>query len=712
MRRVVQAGLATCLMSSVQAVLAEDAPEGPDFLDEVLIEATASGKVDTYLSQAVTALKGSADLRDVPQAVTVVTRQLIDDQALRGLADAMRHVPGIGVAQGEGNREALVFRGSTSTADFLVDGLRDDVQYYRDLYNIAQIEALKGPNGLAFGRGGGGGMVNRATKQAGSTLREVSLQAASWQGWRASADIGQAQADHTPAWRLNGVWEDAGSYRQDVLLRRHGIAPALAYEPGEATRLTLQGEYFHDERTADRGVSAYNGRPLDTDPGLFFGDPQRSPTWATVQSLSASASHAFSAGLRLRNSTRLAHYDKFYQNLYPGAVNAAGTQVTLSAYNHATTRDSLLNQTDIAWHWIVGAVDHDLSAGLELGRQATDTLRLTGYFTGVSPNTTSVSVPVTAPRTSAAVSYRAAASDANNHSVATTTALYLQDRMHLGARWELVLGARVERFDVDFTDRRGTGLQLATRDTLVSPSAALVWKPLPTLSAYASTGSSRQPRAGEQFASLTSANAALAPESFNNRELGVKWDVTPVLQATLAAYHLQRRNVAITDPANPTLLVLTDGQRVQGLEASLSGTLLPGWRVMAAAAWQDGKLASDQSAVLRAGARLASLPPLTASVWNRFDLGPQWGLGLGLVWRDAQLAAVENLATPAANVVLPGFLRVDSGLYYNPMPRLRLQLNIENLLDRRYFASAHSSTNITPGAPRSARLSVTMNWQD
>lgn len=709
MRRVVKAGWAACLISPVQFVFADEAPEAPDFLDEVLIEATASGKSDSYLSQAVTVLKGSAELRDVPQAVTVVTRQLIDDQALRSLGEAMRHVPGIGVAQGEGNREALVFRGSTSTADFLVDGLRDDVQYYRDLYNIAQVEALKGPNGLAFGRGGGGGVVNRATKQAGGTLREVNLQAASWQGWRASADIGQAQADHTPAWRLNGVWEDAGSYRQDVVLRRHGIAPALAYEPSDATRLTLQGEYFHDERTADRGVSARNGRPLDTDPGLFFGDPQRSPTWATVRALTAGISHAAAAGVRLRNQTRLADYDKFYQNLYPGAVNAAGTQVSLSAYNHATTRRSLLNQTDIAWHWIVGSVDHDLSAGLELGRQDTDTLRLTGYFTGISPTTTAVNVPIEAPRTSAAVTFRAAASDANNHSLATTAAVYLQDRMHLGTRWELVLGARVERFDVDFTDRRGTGLQLATRDTLVSPTAALVWKPLATLSAYASTGSSRQPRAGEQLASLTSANAALAPESFTNRELGVKWDVTPVLQATLAAYRLQRRNVAITDPANPTLLVLTDGQNVEGLELGLSGTLRPGWRVMAAAAWQDGELASNQSASLLAGARLASLPPLTASVWNRFDLTTQWGLGLGLQWRDAQLAAVENLATPAANVTLPGFLRVDTGLYYKPTPALRLQLNVENLLDRRYFASAHSSTNITPGAPRSARLSV--QWQ-
>ncbi len=688
-------------------VIADESDE-PAPLAEVRVEAQAPGKGERYLPSVVTALKGGAELLDVPQSVTVVTRQLIDDQAMRSLADVVRYVPGIGVAQGEGNRETLVFRGSSSTADYLVDGLRDDVQYYRDLYNIAQVEALKGANGVAFGRGGVGGVINRVTKQAGGEVAALSLQTGSWDGYRASADVGAMQDGVLPAWRLNGVWDDAGSYREGVTLRRQGIAPALALAIGDATHIALQGEYFHDERVADRGVSSFNGRPLETAPSVFFGDPARSPTFATVRSATLSIDHSLGETLSLRNRTRYASYDKFYQNVFPGAVNAMGTQVSVSAYNQATDRRNLLNQTDLMFSLTGFGLRHELSVGIELGRQVTDNRRLTGYFTMVSPTATSVLVPVSAPRTNAAITFRASASDANNLGTARTLAASVQDRVQVGDHWEVVLGLRQERFEMDFIDRRLGGSRIETQDELASPGLAVVYKPTATFSSYASLGSARQPRAGEQLGSLTAANASLSPESFRNQEIGAKWDLKPELQATLAIYRLERRHVAITDPSNPTLLLLVDGQRVEGAELGLAGSLLPRWQVMAAAAWQDGRLLSDQSATLREGARLAALPEWTASLWNRVEIDPRWGLGLGLSWRDAMFAAVENRVTPATNVVLPGYVRVDAAVFYNAGRGLKAQLNVDNLLDRAYFVSAHSTTNITPGAPRSLRISVNL----
>jgi catecholate siderophore receptor len=685
-----------------------DEGEEAGSLAEVRVEAQALGKGDRYLPTAVLSLKGSADLLNVPQAVSVVTRQLIDDQAMRSLSDAVRYVPGIGVAQGEGNRETLVFRGSSSTADYLVDGLRDDVQYYRDLYNVAQIEALKGPNGLAFGRGGVGGVINRVTKQAGLDVAALSLQAGSWDGYRAALDVGGRQEADRPAWRLNGVWEDAGSYRDGVTLHRHGLAPAAALELGQDSRLTLQGEYFHDERVADRGVSSFNGRPLDTGPGEFFGDASRSPTGTTLRSAGFGIEHSFSDSVALRNRTRYASYDKYYQNVFPGAVAADGTQVAISAYGQRTARRNLFNQTDLSMSLSGFGLRHEISTGVELGRQDTDNQRVTGYFTDISPTTTSILVPVDAPTTTAAIQFRASATDANNAGRATTLAAYLQHRVLWGEHWETVLGYRRESFGMDYTDRRVGGGRIETQDALESPGLSVVYKPTPTFSTYLTYGGSRQPRAGEQLASLTVANAALSPESFRNQEIGAKWDLQPGLQATLAAYRLERRNVAITDPTNSAQLLLVDGQRVEGAEFGLSGRLNVRWQVMAAAAWQDGRLLSDQSVLLRKDARLAALPEWTASLWNRFQLDPRWGVGLGLSWRDEMFAAVENLATPSSNVVLPGYARVDTALFYNSARGIRAQLNVDNLLDRRYFVSAHSNTNITPGPPRSLRLSVSL----
>ncbi len=258
-------------------VHAQDA--SPKALPKVQVE--TEEEVGYAALRTTTATKTDTLLRDVPQAVTVITRQAMDDQNMQNIADVVRYVPGIGMAQGEGNRETPVFRGSSSTADFFIDGMRDDVQYYRDLYNIEQVEALKGPNGMIFGRGGVGGVINRVTKVAGwEPVRQLSLQAGTFDNRRGALDIGQAINDSF-AFRVNGMYEDSGSYRDDVTLERYGINPTVTWELSDATRIVGGVEYFHDERVADRGVSSFQGRPLDTHPSTFFGDPGQSPTDTT-----------------------------------------------------------------------------------------------------------------------------------------------------------------------------------------------------------------------------------------------------------------------------------------------------------------------------------------------------------------------------------------------------------------------------------------------
>lgn len=655
------------------------------------------------IQRSVTATKTDTALVNVPQSISVITRELVDDQAMRNIGDVTRYVPGAGIAQGEGNRDTPVLRGNSTTADFFVDGVRDDVQYFRDLYNVDRVEVLKGPNAMIFGRGGSGGLINRVTKQAtGVTTRELSLQVGSWNQYRATVDVGQ-KVNGALAFRVTGLYEDSDSYRDDVTLKRYGVNPTLSWRLAPRTTLRLGYEYFHDGRVADRGISSFQNRPVKTAASTFFGDPAQSPTDATVHTAVAVLDHAFANGITVRNNTRFSRYEKFYQNVFPGAVNAAGTSVAISAYNNATDRDNLFNQTDVVFPFATGSVQHQLLTGLELGRQVTDNVRNTGYFTTISPTTTSVNVSLANPRTTLPVTFQPSATDANNHGVAKTVAVYAQDQITLLPQLQAIVGVRLEKFTVDFLNNR-TAATVDSSDSLVSPRAGLVFKPAEQVSLYANYSMAYVPRAGEQLASLSLSNRSLDPEKFANYEIGVKWDFRPDLAFTAATYRLDRKNVVITDPTDPTKSLLVDGQRAKGLELGLTGRITKNWSVVGGYAYQAGEIKTTQSATVVAGARLAQLPRHTLSLWNRYDLNQQWGVGVGAIYRDAIFASTDN------TVKLPGFVRFDAAIFYRFSARVRAQLNIENVFDKDYYAMAHSNTNITPGSPRAFRIGLTTKF--
>ncbi len=650
------------------------------------------------------ATKTDTPLLDVPQSVTVVTDKLIADQAMTSLAETLRYMPGIGVAQGEGNRDTPVLRGNSSTADFFVDGVRDDVQYIRDVYNVERVEALKGPNAMIFGRGGSGGVINRVTRKAdGQDHGAATVQWGSYGRKRGTVDYGSGFGSGDSGYRFNAMYEDSESFRHGYTLERFGINPTLGLDLGERTRLHLSYEHFHDKRIADRGVPSLNGRPLDVDRSTFFGNAKQSPVEATVDAFDAVLEHAFTDNVNLRNHLRWGDYDKFYQNVFPGAVNATAQTVSIAAYNQATQRRNLFNQTDLVWNTSTGNIRHTVLAGAEYGHQDTDNLRLTGYFGAPGSTTTSVNVPLSAPTTNSPIEFRPSATDANNHGVTKVAALYLQDQIEFSPHWLAIIGVRHDNFRVDLRNNR-TGAKLHSDDSLLSPRAGLIYKPADNVSVYASYSQTHQPRAGEQLASLTASNASLDPEKFRNREVGAKWDIRPELQASIAWYKLDRSNVAITDPTDATRSILVDGQTAKGVELGIAGRITDAWQLMGGYAYQTGEITTTQSAAARAGNRLAQLPKHSASLWNRYDFNKTVGVGLGIIHRGAIYANVDNTVT------LPSFTRFDAAMYWTINPTAQLQLNVENLGDKDYWASAHSNTNISPGAPRSAWVSLNLQF--
>jgi catecholate siderophore receptor len=647
-------------------------------------------------TRTTSAMRTETPLRDVPQSVSLVTRELIADQAMQGMGDVVRYVPGITMGQGEGHRDAPTIRGNSTTADFFVDGVRDDVQYFRDLYNAERVEALKGSNAMVFGRGGGGGVLNRVIKEAQwAPTRVATLEGGSFDHRRATVDVGQGLGSAL-AVRVNGMYEHSGGFRDEFDLKRHGINPTLALALGARTTIRAGYEWFVDERAVDRGIPSFQGRPSRAGITTFFGNPDSSYASVYVHAASALLEHKLPAGVTLRNRTRFADYDKSYLNSLPGAVNAAGTQVSLSAYANDTGRRNLFNQTDLLFDAATGPVRHTLLVGAEIGRQQTENFRRTGYYNDVA---TAFSAPFDAPTVSTPITFRQSASDADNGTDVTVAGVYVQDQVEL-ARWlQLVGGVRYERFDLDFHDNRKDE-SLDRRDDMVSPRAGVVLKPVQPLSFYGSYSVSYLPSAGEQFSSLSATTQTLEPERFTNREVGAKWDVRPSFALSAALYRLDRTNTSAPDPADPNRTVQTGSQRTSGWELGASGELASGWQMMAGFASQDAEIVSTTTAA-KAGQRVPLVPEHTFSLWNRFQLHRALGVGVGVVRQSDMFAAIDN------SVTLPGFTRADAALFVRLGALAGAQVNVENLFNERYFPTSHGNNNIMPGASRTIRVSLT-----
>jgi catecholate siderophore receptor len=651
--------------------------------------------------QAVTvssATKTPSLLRDIPQSITVVTREQVRDQMMSSLGDVVRYVPGITAHQGENNRDQVIIRGISSSADFFLNGVRDDVQYYRDLYNLDRVEVLRGPNAMIFGRGGGGGVINRVTKEAGpAPLREITLQGGSFSNKRIAMDLDQPLGQ-TVAFRINGLYENSDSYRDFVGLERYGINPAITISPGQQTRITLAYEHFGDYRTADRGIPSFLGLPVDVDIATFFGNPALSYVKAAVDLGTATIEHQ-SGPVNIRNRTMFGAYDRGYQNFVPGAVTADKSQVVISTYNNATDRLNIFNQTDVTYGVSTGRIGHTLLAGMEVGRQFTDNFRNTGFFNNT---VTSILAPLSNPTINTPVTYRQLPTDADNHLRTGIAAAYAQDQVDLSRYVQVVAGLRFDHFDLQFHNNR-TGEDLRRIDNLVSPRVGLIVKPVTAVSIYGNYSVSYLPSSGDQFSSLTTITQQVKPEKFNNYEAGVKWDFRRTLSLTTAVYRLDRLNTRATDPNDPTRILQTGSQRINGFEVGLNGAVTRSWRLAGGYAYQNAFITGATTAA-PIGAQVAQVPHHNFSLWNNYQVLSRLAAGLGIIHRSDMFAAIDD------KVTLPGYTRADAAAYYSLTEKIRLQANVENLFDKKYYINADGNNNITPGSSRAVRVGITARF--
>ena len=651
-------------------------------------------------TNSVTATKTDTPLIDVPQTISVVTRQQLDDQAQHSMADVLRYVPGTTVGQGEGNRDQITIRGQNSTADFFVDGVRDDVQYFRNLYNIERVEVLKGPYALIFGRGGGGGIINRVQKapSAEKQFGTVAASLNSFGNWDISADI-NAPLSGRAAVRINGFYENLENHRDYYGGERYAFNPYLAANLGDAWTVGLSYEYVKDDRVTDRGIPSLacvqpcTPGPLPDNRDTFFGIPGVNRTGLEVHLVKARLDGKLADNLTWSTTMLYGHYDKYYTNVFAnGAVTSPTGTVALSSYVDPTKRENFIAQTNLVWDVALGGIDNKVLIGLEYGQQDSANRRFTGVLSSTSLNLANIVYPT--------VTFNTLSNDRRSN--VSFLSAYAQNQLSFGPHVDVVVGLRFDRFDIEGTDFiSNPDRDFARVDEKVSPRLGLILKPQENMSIYGSYSQSFLPRSGDQFLALTTVQQNLAPEKFTNLELGAKWDIRSDLSATLALFQLDRNNATTPDPANPLATINIGETRTRGVELGVTGRVMQHWHMSGGYTYQDAQLRGNASV------RLAQVPKHQFALWNRYNVSPVFGTGFGVIRQSTQYAAIR---TSANTTRLPGFTRVDAALFFNPSETLQLQLNVENLFDRTYFADAHNNNNITPGAPFNARISARLKF--
>lgn len=664
-------------------------------LDEVQVRSDRQPDSGYNPPTATSATKIEAPLRDIPQTVNVVPQSLLRDQVAQSMQDALKAVPGVGFSHGDGQRDQVTIRGFSAIADQFVDGLRDDALYFRDLSNIEQIEVLKGPASVLYGRGSSGGLINRITKKPGVNLSEVGLTLGRWNQRRGEFDLARAPQDSAVSYRLTGAVERADSYRDQQFLDRKALAASVLIKPSSDTSVLLQADYLKDSRLTDFGIPAYQGRPVNVSPGTYYGAANARDvdvSRAEVASLGATLNHRISDSLSLRNALRYYDYSLDRNNTLVGSVNEKAMTASLTRGNVQRDESGFFNQTELTQKLEFAGVKHQLLYGFEFGRQSKDLLS----YSRANVATVSLFNPVL-PTLPLRIDGKPAA---DNHSVFKVASAYLQDLVTISPQWKALAGVRYDRFQQETHERQPGKPDLSRTDTAWSPRVGLVYQPSSAWSYYASWSKSFQP-SGETFA-LAANNAQLAPEKTTSQEVGVKWDLPDgKASVTASLFKLERTNIKSVDPTSNTVVPL-GVQRTNGLELTFAGEIAPSWQVWAGYAFLDGEMTTSpavDSGQPVQGKRPTLTPRQSANLWVTKALGHGFGLGGGLNYVGARFA------NPGNTVTLPGYTTVDAMAYYRMGP-WDVQLKLNNLLNRRYIVAGHgSSPNLNlPGAPRSAQV--------
>ena len=677
------------LLSAV--MFAQTDGNSDDQVEEVVV------KGNVLYSDQVNALKTPVPVLDVPQTVTIVTDDDIRSQGFREIGDIIRYTPGVNTSQGEGHRDAVVFRGVRSTADFFLDGVRDDVQYYRSLYNVEQVEILRGPNALLFGRGGTGGIINRVTKKAvlGEAFGGYDLGTDSFGALDFAADY-NVQTSSNSALRFNIHSDALENHRDHYDGTRFGMNPTVTVALSDKTTVELSYEYADHERFIDRGIPTINNAPDESLSNIVFGDPDINTTTLEANIMRANVSHKFSENRKGNLAVQSSSFEKMYQNLYASGYD--GTLVTMDGYLDPTERDNFIISGNIVSEVVTGSVTHTILVGAELINTENKNHRYdTNWSTTDDDNEVfDISRPMDFTVNSAGVATAVNFTNSlksKTESDISVSSLFIQDQMDLTDNVKLMIGGRLDSFDITVDDIKN-GTSESRTDDRFSPRAGLIYKPQESVSLYMSYSESFLPRSGEQFKKLDATAARLDPDVFESTELGIKWAMTDTLSFTAAIFDSEQTRATYDNDTGENSEIR--GLRVDGMEVELRGQVSDKLELAVGYSSLEGTTSS--------GGVAREVPDHTFSLFAKYQVDENFGWALGVTQQG------ESHIKDNSTLILPEYTRFDFAAYWDVSDDMVLRLNVENLSDELYFPHSHSTHQASVGEPLNARVSLSKRF--
>jgi len=752
---------AISLMAAALPVAAQtaDAPKKPEASSEVTLPAVkvTGSNGSEFKADAPSSPKFTQPLLDTPQTITVIKKEVLQQQVATTLSEALRNTPGITMQLGEnGNTttgDSIFMRGFDTSGSIFVDGIRDLGNISRDVFNVEQVEVVKGPSGSDNGRGASSGYVNLVSKTAGrEAFNNGTLTVGTADRVRATADLNRPLDLAIPgsALRLNLLAQDYGTPgRDEVKSKRFGFAPSIAFGLGTPTRATFNYLYIDQKNRPDGGVSTYG---LD---GYMFGSLPTGPAVdsknyygslddfddVTLHMFTARIEHDFGGGTTLRNTTRLGHTEQDYVLTGVNGVALTAGQLTVqrSRQGRHQTNEILTNQTNVTTEFSTGAVKHSLSSGVEFIYEKQNQSNAQTLTDVSRTGTTLPTSPLSQPR---ADLYHPSTGDTflsppfkGGYTKGDTlsAAVYAFDTLTLSEQWLLNGGVRWEKFRTEtngatFTAASNTNAtpvtaetlvqnaQLGLTDNLVSWKLGALFKPTREGSVYLTVSNSFQPPGGNNFAlsgsSTNQAAPSLKPQEGRNIELGTKWDLLGgKLAATAAIYRSENKNELISDGGTPAVFTQVGKRRVDGIELGLVGQVTPRLDLSLGLAVMDPKITRGvPGATGNDGNVIVYSPKKTFSSWAAYKLLDKLTIAGGVryvdtVARSSNGGVVTNLLNTKAYWV------ADSMVSYDLSKNVALQLNVNNLFDKEYVASVNNGgSRYKPGEARNALISANFTY--
>ena len=650
-------------------------------------------------------MKTSMPTKDIPQSLSIMTSDQIKAQGLKSIGDVIDYTPGVNTSQGEGHRDAAVIRGVRTTQDFYRDGIRDDVQYYRPLYNIDQVEVLRGPNALLSGFGGAYGIINRVSKKGviGESFNTVSGSIDTFGETNVQLDSNY-EIGEDKAFRINMFGKSLENHRDYYYGDSFGVNPTMKYVFGDGSTLDLSYEYLNQERFIDRGIpTGSDGKPVESLKDIVFGDPTENYSTHEAHIFKAIYEHELTDSVSGRLSVSHSDHDKLYQNLYASSYDATAGTVKLDGYVDTTQRETTTFSYQVNGEFEMGDIVHYLIAGLEFIETSNNNDRYNADWTpddNADADTETFSIGALMVNRNSGVN-TSGNTTVNNYTTSindktlgdlSVVSAYLLDEIQLTDSLDLVLGVRFDKMDYDVQDVKNSANYTDSDDT-ISPRAGIVFDVTDNTSLYASYSESYQQIKGDQYASLNAYDNKSDPNTFENTEFGVKYDLPNGLSFTAAFFNVEA-NKPQTDDNGATFY--KEKSDVSGFELQLLGALTDKWYLSAGYTSLDAESSS--------GGRLREAPEDMFSIWNNYLLSDRLAVNLGVIYQGE--SQIKSSATP----ILPDYTRVDVGATYILTDNTRLQVNIENITDELYFPNSHSTHQASVGAPVNATFGITSSF--